>query len=103
MEYHKSKTRAPRGRDAVARHPNGTQVRLSGLALVPLTGRDYFNRCFGQFAGAAGLRSIKELTAPGIVEEHLRRYLRANYSANQRAREEKPEQSGSVSEERAEQ
>src|SRR6266704_6754226 len=82
----------PRVADAVARHPKWSSSYNVRLALVRQPASTLSTVL--AYLPELTVSDLKELTAPGIVAENLRRYLQAEIQRRiSRGREEKPEQS----------
>jgi len=83
----------PRVVDAVARHPKWSSSYNVRLALVRQPAATLSTVL--AYLPELTVSDLKELTAPGIVAENLRRYLQAEIQRRiSRGREEKPEQTG---------
>src|SRR6267378_2683546 len=83
---------APRVVDAVARHPKWSSSYNARLALVRQPAATLSTVL--AYLPELTVSDLKELAAPGIVAENLRRYLQAEIQRRiSRGREEKPEQS----------
>jgi len=83
----------PRVVDAVARHPKWSSSYNVRLALVRQPAATLSTVL--AYLPELTVSDLKELTAPGIVAESLRRYLQAEIQRRiSRGREEKPEQTG---------
>src|SRR5882672_8598922 len=84
---------APRVVDAVARHPKWSSSYNVRLALVRQPASTLSTVL--AYLPELTVSDLKELTAPGIVAENLRRYLQAEIQRRiSRGREEKPEHDG---------
>jgi len=82
----------PRVADAVARHPKWSSTYNVRLALVRQPAATLSTVL--AYLPELTVSDLKELTAPGIVPENLRRYLQAEIQRRiSRGREEKPQQS----------
>ena len=83
----------PRVVDAVARHPKWSSSYNVRLALVRQPAATLSTVL--AYLPELTVSDLKELTAPGIVADNLRRYLQAEIQRRiSRGREEKPEQTG---------
>lgn len=83
----------PRVVDTVARHPKWSSSYNVRLALVRQPAATLSTVL--AYLPELTVSDLKELTAPGIVAENLRRYLQAEIQRRiSRGREEKPEQTG---------
>jgi len=83
----------PRVVEAVARHPKWSSSYNVRLALVRQPAATLSTVL--AYLPELTVSDLKELTAPGIVAENLRRYLQAEIQRRiSRGRDEEPEQSG---------